>query len=78
MDITVGGEIVLDVELNEAIQVGGEFPYYDGSYKVTPKATEQKLATRDKTMRDDVTVKAIPFSSVANIAGGVTINIAFD
>ena len=76
MDITVGGEVILDVELNEAIQVGGEFPYYDGSYKVTPKPTEQTLATRNTTLQDDVKIDAIPLQEVSNPYGGKTIVIS--
>ena len=56
---------------------GGHFPYYDGDYIVTPKTTEQTLATARKSMRSDVTVEAIPYSEVSNPAGGNTVNIAY-
>lgn len=51
-------------------------PKYDGDYVVTPKVTEQMMPTKDKVMRDDVTVRAIPYFDVSNPAGGKTIYIA--
>lgn len=47
---------------------GGGVPY-DGEYEVTPKAVEQTLATKGKTMSDDVTVKEIPTWQVSNEYG---------
>lgn len=51
-------------------------PIYDGDYVVTPKVTEQMLATKDKRMIDDVTVLEIPFYKTINVAGGDTVFIA--
>ena len=56
---------------------GGHFPYYNGDYVVTPKTYEQTLATTRKSMRDDVTVEAVPYSEVSNPQGGFTVNIAY-
>ena len=56
------------------IHVG--FPDYEGTYEVTPTAGEQELQTRNKTMRDDVTVHAIPYHETTNEAGGYTVSIA--
>ena len=47
---------------------------YDGAYTVTPNAADQQLETRDKLMRDDITVLAIPYREVGN-ASGTTIII---
>lgn len=57
-----------------AIQTGGE--PYEGPYDVTPKVTAQTLKTAQKLMRDDVSVRAIPYFDVSNPAGGNTIYIA--
>lgn len=51
-------------------------PYYDGDYEVTPSPGEQVLETARHSMRDDVTVHAIPYHSVSNEAGGYTVSIA--
>ena len=48
---------------------------YDGPYDVTPDFDEQTLETALKTMRDDVTVEAIPVHRTDNPAGGRTIFI---
>ena len=49
---------------------------YDGSYKVTPKVTEQVLETKNSYMKDDVTVIGIPYFDVSNASGGSTVYIA--
>ena len=54
---------------------GGEFPWYDGAYEVTPRLTEQKLETYHRIMRDDVTVHEIPITSTSNPEGGRTVLI---
>ena len=56
---------------------GGRLPYYDGDYTVTPKVYEQILETQDKSMSDNVTVEAVPYSEVSNPQGGYTVNIAY-
>lgn len=48
---------------------GSEVPSYDGAYTVTPKTYEQSLATRNKLMRADVTIKEIPYYETSNISG---------
>ena len=49
---------------------------YIGSYEVTPSTSEQVLATRRKTMGNDVTVHSIPYVETTNEQGGYTISIA--
>lgn len=56
--------------------VTSEHEYYRGDYTVTPKREEQVLATSNKLMAQDVTVKEIPYSVTSNTAGGLTIYIA--
>ena len=56
---------------------GGTLPYYEGSYEVTPKAVDQTLETRMKSMHDNVHVLEIPYSEVENPSGGKTVNIAY-
>lgn len=49
--------------------------YYEGEYEVTPKVDAQTLATKQKLMQEDVTIKEIPFFNVGNTAGGSTVYI---
>lgn len=42
---------------------------YEGEYEVTPKVYAQMLDTDDKYMREDVTVKAIPYFETSNEKG---------
>lgn len=65
-----------DVELDTVIKVvtiTGDM--YEGPYEVTPTLETQMLATRNKTMSDDVTVFEIPYAEVGNTAGGTTVTI---
>ena len=65
---------VMAVELGRPVYMGGE--PYEGPYDVTPKVTAQTLPTAKKLMRDDVSVRAIPYFDVSNPAGGNTVYIA--
>ena len=56
--------------------INTDLPDYGGDYEVTPSTGEQELQTRNKTMRDDVTVHAIPYHETTNDAGGYTVSIA--
>ena len=42
---------------------------YTGSYEITPKVAEQKLATKSKYMKDDVTVNGVPYFQTSNEYG---------
>lgn len=49
---------------------------YKGEYIVTPDPYDpQVLKTAKKLMRDDVTIKKIPFFAVSNASGGDTVYI---
>lgn len=48
---------------------------YTGPYTVTPNFEAQELTTKDKLLRDNVTVEPIEVSRVSNPAGGKTIYI---
>lgn len=54
--------------------IGGEV--YEGEYAVTPKVEAQTMPTKEKVMRDDVTIRAIPVFRVSNTSGGTTVYIA--
>ncbi len=81
-DLTDG--LVFDGELSEDLAADGEcgvvqrvssFDSYAGPYDVSPKFVDQILPTREKLMREDVTVDAITVSRVSNPAGGKTVYI---
>ena len=65
---------VMSVEPGRPVYLGGEL--YDGPYEITPKVEAQTLPTAKKLMREDVSVRAIPYFDVSNPAGGNTIYIA--
>ena len=53
-------------------------PYYEGTYEVTPRKVEQVLATKNKSMSDNVTVFSIPYAEVSNLGGGLTATIGIE
>lgn len=59
----------------QQITVAADAEYYKGDYDVTPLATPQTLATKEKLMAEDVHIKAIPFFEVSNNSGGITVYI---
>ena len=49
---------------------------YDGTYDVSPMINiEQVLLTKDRTLREDVTIREIMIASVSNSVGGKTVTI---
>lgn len=62
--------VAFDVTIRE---VGGE--PYDGPYTVTPDFETQELATKDRLLKDNVTVDPIAVARVENPSGGKTIFI---
>ena len=52
-----------------------EYPAYDGVYEATPTTEEQVFATAEKSMLQDFTVHATPYSEVSNPQGGETVTI---
>lgn len=69
MEMEEPTEIILEVE--DYIGGGGGAPpdYYEGEYEIIPKTVEQKLDTKQKTMREDVTVAEIPVHEFSNDSG---------
>lgn len=77
--LEVGGGDEITAALDTAIVVrplSGDI--YDGDYIVDPTFEQQILATRNKTMEDDVTVNAITVSRTTNASGGYTVYIGGD
>lgn len=63
--------VAFDVTIRGGI--GGE--PYDGPYTVTPDFETQELATKDKILKDNVTIDPITVARVENPSGGKTIFI---
>ena len=63
--------------ISGAIQAGlSDVPKYAGETTVTPKVgNESVLPTRDKIVKDDITVLKIPQFEVSNTSGGYTLII---
>ena len=59
------------------IKPGGEIlPAYTGDTEFTPLAwKEQVLETANKTLRDNITIREIPYSSISNPQDGRTVYI---
>lgn len=65
-----------NIELGiDTVIVVGEGEIYDGPYTAEPLEFDQTLRTKGKTMQKDVTFRAVPYSEVSNLGGGMTANI---
>ena len=51
---------------------------YEGSYEIDPAKSRQVLPTKDKLMREDMTVLGIYYYEVTNEQGGKTVTIGRD
>lgn len=65
----------LSVAFDVTIRGGSGGEPYDGPYTVTPDFETQELATKDKILKDNVTVNPIAVARVENPSGGKTIFI---
>lgn len=68
---------VFQVEFDTAVEIK-EYTgvdVYDGEYTLTPETTDQVLLTKEKLLKENVTVKAVPKQIVDNLAGGQTVTI---
>ena len=48
---------------------------YDGEYTFTPETTDQVLLTKEKLLKENVTIKAVQKQIVENPSGGQTVTI---
>jgi hypothetical protein len=65
----------LSVAFDVTIRGGSGGEPYDGPYTVMPSFETQELATKDKILKDNVTVDPIAVARVENPSGGKTIFI---
>lgn len=69
-------ENVIRFRVLDAVPVSGVVADpYEGAYIITPKLEAQTMATKNKMMKDNVTIEKIPVSIVSNSAGGNTVII---
>ena len=68
---------VFQVEFDTAVEIK-EYTgvdVYDGEYTFTPETTDQVLLTKEKLLKENVTIKAVQKQIVENPAGGQTVTI---
>ena len=68
---------VFQVEFDTAVEIK-EYTgvdVYDGEYTLTPETTDQVLLTKEKLLKENVTIKAVLKQIVENPAGGQTVTI---
>ena len=70
------GSQELEIELVGGSE--GRLPWYLGDYVVDPRKVEQTLETKNKSMRDDVTINPIFYAETSNPSGGLTVIIGYE
>lgn len=73
LDFAIGVPAQIGVAFDVSVRNGGEL--YSGPYTVDPHFVAQVLPTREKVLREDITVNPIDVARVSNPAGGNTIYI---
>ena len=63
----------IGISFDVSVRNGGEL--YNGPYTVGPHFAAQVLPTKEKVLREDITVNPIDVARVSNPAGGNTIYI---
>ena len=63
----------IGITFGVSVRNGGEL--YNGPYIVDPHFTAQVLSTKEKVLREDITVNPIDVARVSNPSGGNTIYI---
>ena len=68
---------IFQVDFDTALEIkeSTEADVYIGEYTLTPETTDQVLLTKEKLLKENVTVKAVPKQIVDNHAGGQTVTI---
>ena len=72
--------VLLKEEEHLPLHFDGIYPvaaeeHYTGPCSVAPRTFEQVLYTAEKLMKQDIVILEIPYASVANESGGVTVTI---
>lgn len=67
--INLVGKLTIRQNLIGSLSVPVSYNNYVGAYEVEPDFVEQKLATKEKFMTNDVTVKSIRVSETSNTYG---------
>lgn len=73
----LNGDVRNQNQLTGHISVGSDFEHivYDGPYEAMPHRDDQVVNTKGRLMREDFTVKAVPYAEITNNADGITITI---
>ena len=68
---------IFQVDFDTALEIkeNTESDVYIGEYTLTPETKDQVLLTKEKLLKENVTVKAVPKQIVDNPAGGQTVTI---
>lgn len=74
-EIVISGDITADTPIISGSVSSSTIPeVYEGEYTVTPKVNEQSLETKQRNMKYNVTVKAVPYHETSN-KYGTTVSI---
>lgn len=66
-------KLVGDISISNTVII--DHDEFEGSYEVKPMVEPQTLPTKEKLMKQDLVVLAIPYSEVTNLSNGITVTI---
>lgn len=62
-----------DIAISNTVIV--DYDEFEGPYEVKPLVESQTLYTKEKLMKEDLVVLAIPYAEVTNLSNGITVTI---
>lgn len=62
----------IDIALKEVVTVY-QNDFYEGEYTIIPSIEEQSMNTKDKLLKENVTIEAIPYYETSNVSGKTVI-----
>jgi hypothetical protein len=75
--LVIDAGLSIEMDMSQTVSVMGDlsYPLYSGPYDATPTVDGMTLATKRRSLSEDVTVEPIPIGSVSNASGGRTVTI---
>lgn len=71
----IGTIEIFDGEIENGVEIPNTVDGYEGDYSIIPSTENQILDTQNKLLKQNIEIKAIPYTETENSAGGITVTI---
>lgn len=70
--VQIRGSLSPAINLTGHVCMPDGYDIYSGDYNIIPETFSQTIESKNKVMKNDVTIAGIPFYEVSNTEGGTT------